>query len=128
MPQVDHLKRVRLDLARDHDFPDGSRERGYDFIAPIDDDGHLIASEWKRLRARCRVRRFWKGQPDEIGHLVHKPGGSWAFHYDVHGPQDDDEAGYRLQTHRFVPGEYISIREHDGLLRTFVVVSVMETD
>ena len=25
------LKRIRIELARDHDFPEGSRERGYDF-------------------------------------------------------------------------------------------------
>lgn len=27
------LRRVRLELARDHEFPNDSRERGYDFIA-----------------------------------------------------------------------------------------------
>lgn len=35
------LRRVRLELARDHDFPIGSRERGYDFIAPLDSQGHI---------------------------------------------------------------------------------------
>ncbi len=29
------LRQVRLELARDHEFPNGSRERGYDFIAPL---------------------------------------------------------------------------------------------
>jgi len=33
------LRRVRLELARDHEFPNGSRERGYDFIAPLDGPG-----------------------------------------------------------------------------------------
>ncbi len=128
MAETNHLKRVRLELARDRDFPDGSHERGYDFIAPIDDKGHIIAAEWRRLKDRCRVRRFWANEGDEVGHIVRKRGGSWAFHYDVHGAEDNDETGYRFDSHAFVPGEYVSIREHDGVLRTFHVRSVVETD
>ena len=52
------LRRVRLELARDHQFPDGSSERGYDFIAPLDAKGHFAFDAWKALRERCRVRRF----------------------------------------------------------------------
>ncbi len=120
------LMRVRLELARDHDFPSGSPERGYDFAAPLDGDGHIDAAEWKENRKACRVVRFWAGTPDEVGHLVRKPGGSWAFHYDIHGDPDDDEAGYRFGTHAFKPGEYVSIKEHDDQLRTFHVVSVRD--
>jgi hypothetical protein len=127
-PPVTTLKRVRLELARDHDHPNGSRRHGYDFIAPIDDDGHIIAEDWKRARDRCRVKRFWPGESDEVGHIVRKPGGSWAFHYDIHGPSDNDESGYRFGEHAFKPGEYVSIKEHDGVMRTFKVMSVVETD
>ena len=70
------LKRIRLELARDHGFPDGSRERG-----SIDDNDHLIAEEWRKEREKCRVRRFWAGE-EEMGHLVHKRGGTWPFDYD----------------------------------------------
>ncbi|MBL8565726.1 MAG: hypothetical protein JNM89_08425 [Hyphomicrobiaceae bacterium] len=122
------LKRVRLELARDHDHPEGSRSHGYDFIAPIDDNGHIVADEWKRLRDRCRVKRFWASEQDMVGHIVRKPGGSWAFHYDIHGEPDADESGYRFDQHAFKRGEYVSIREHDGVLRTFRVISVVETD
>jgi hypothetical protein len=118
------LRRVRLELARDHDFPEGSIERGYDFIAPLDDNGHLVASAWKVLRERCRVRRFWPGEREEVGHLVHKPGGAWAFHYDIHGDPSHDETGFHLDTHVFKPGEYVSVKEQDGVLRTFRVISV----
>ena len=31
--------KIRLELARDHDFPDGSSERGYEFTAPLGQDG-----------------------------------------------------------------------------------------
>lgn len=122
------LRRVRLELARDPDFPRGSRERGYDFIAPLDEDGHIDHEAWKQLKDRCRVRRFWATQPDEIGHIVHKPGGGWAFHYDIHGDPSHDDTGYRFDQHAFLPGEYVSIREQDGVMRAFFVASVREVD
>lgn len=118
------LSKIRLELARDHDFPNGSRDRGYEFTAPLDDDGKIAEEGWRKNRKQCRVRRFWSNQDDEIGHLVRKPGGSWAFHYDVFGDEDDDETGYRFGDHRFAPGEYVSIMEHDDVLRTFRVVTV----
>lgn len=120
------LRHIRLELARDHDFPNGSRERGYELVAPLDADGHLVAEAWRADRDRCRVRRFWAHEPSEVGHLVHKPGGTWAFHYDIHGDPQHDETGFHLESHRFAPGEYISIKEQDGVLRTFRVIAVAE--
>ncbi|MCG8558986.1 MAG: hypothetical protein MI824_04225 [Hyphomicrobiales bacterium] len=120
------MKRIRLELARDHDFPQGSRDRGYEFTAPLDADDHIDPERWKQARDKCRVRRFWDGEKDEVGHLVRKPGGSWAFHYDILGDEDDDETGYRFGSHAFRPGEYVSINEHDDQLRTFRVVTVLE--
>lgn len=125
---VSTMKRVRLELARDHDHPNGSRNHGYDFIAPLDDKGHIIVDDWKKVRERCRVKRFAPGDQDEVGHIVRKPGGSWAFHYDIHGDPSHDEAGYRFTDHAFRPGEYVSIKEHDGVLRTFKVMSVVDLD
>jgi hypothetical protein len=102
------MKRIRLELARDHEFPEGRRERGYEAAAPLDNDGHLVADEWRTSRERCRVKRFWHGEKDEFGHLVHLRGGSWAFDYDAK-PTDDDEPGFKFDRHRFIPGEYVSI-------------------
>lgn len=122
------LRHVRLELARDHEFPNGSRERGYELVAPIDKHGHIVAEAWRLTRDRCRVRRFWPHEPSEVGHVVHKPGGAWAFHYDIHGDPNHDETGFRLDTHKFVPGEYISIKEQDGVVRTFCVTAVGELE
>ncbi len=119
------LKLIRLTLARDHDYPDGSAERGYEFVAPLGEDGHINVEEWRKHRDRCRVRRFWVGEDDEHGHLIHTRGRTWAFHYDIDGDPDDDESGYRFESHIFAPGEYVSIREHDGELRTFRIASVV---
>jgi hypothetical protein len=119
------LRKVRLELARDREHPEGSNRHGYEFVGPLDDSGHLDPVLWRKYRDRCRVRRFWQNEPDEIGHLVRRPGGHWAFHYDIHGDAEDDEAGFRLGNHRFAPGEYVSIREHDDdVMRTFRVVRV----
>lgn len=121
------MRRIRLELARDHDHPNGSSKHGYDFAAPLDDRGHLLPEEWKLNRDRCRVRRFSAGLPDEIGHLVHRRGGSWAFDYKAN-TTEDDEAGFKFDKHRFVPGEYVSVTEHDHVRRTFRIVSVLDLD
>ena len=121
------LKRVRMELARDHDFPEGSRYHGYEFAAPLDDSGHLSAEEWRKTRERCRVKRFWGKDASEIGHLVHRRGGTWAFDYNP-ARKDDDEPGFKLDKHVFAPGEYVSFTEHDGMQRTFRIVSVQDLD
>jgi len=118
------FKKIRLELARSHDFPEGSNERGYEFVAPLDEAGHIDADAWRAGRTRCRVRRFWPDEEMELGHLVRKRGGAWAFHYDIHGDEEDDETGFRFDSHAFRPGEYVSVREHDDSLQTFLVARV----
>ncbi len=119
------LKIIRLELARAPEFPSGSHLHGYEFTAPLDENGNIDVDEWKIHRQHCRVLRFWGNQAHEIGHLVRKPGGSWAFHYDIHGDPDDDDAGYRFGAHAFTPGEYVSIKDHDNdEMYTFKVVTV----
>lgn len=132
-PHAIPLKRVRLELARDPDFPDGSHVHGYDLIIPLDAKGHLSPVGWKADRDHCRVRRFWGHEAELIGHVVHKAGGTggtWAFHYDIRPPREPqhDETGFHFETHLFQPGEYVSIREHDGSLRTFRVQAVVEVE
>ena len=77
------LKSIRLQLARSKQHPSGSPNHGYQFVAPLDADGHIDPDTWKSHRDQCRVRRFWQGEDDQIGHLVHKPGGAeharWMF-------------------------------------------------
>jgi hypothetical protein len=71
------------------------------------------------------VVRFRPGEDDDIGHLIRKPGGSWAFHYDIHSDQEDDEAGYRFGDHQFRVGDYVSVREDDELM-PYVVRRVVQ--
>jgi len=123
MTDTEGLKTIRLNLARTKEFPQGSDRHGYRFTAPLDTDGRLDAEGWRKHRQHCRVVRFWAGEEDDVGHLIHRPGGSWGFTYDIDG-DEGDESGFKLSSHRFVPGEYVSIRDDDGDLHTFVVVTV----
>jgi hypothetical protein len=120
------FRRIRLELARTKEFPEGSARHGYEFIAPLDEASHIDGALWKEFREHCRVRRFWDDEV-ENGHLVHKPGGKeharWIFDYDGTS-EDDDEAGYRFGAHAFVKGEYVSVKDEDGDMHTFTVVSV----
>jgi hypothetical protein len=126
--QLPHeFKRIRLHLARSKEFPDGSTRHGYEFVAPLDTKGHIDQQLWQKHREHCRVRRFWEGDEDKSGFVVHKPGGAeharWVFDYDE-TRSDDDESGYRFGAHSFLPGEYVSISDDDGEVHTFRVVSV----
>ena len=121
------LHRVRLELARSREFPEGSARHGYEITAPLDPNGMLDAHEWRGKRAQCRVRRFWAGEPDLNGRLIHRAGGAggatWLIDYNEN-TTEDDEAGYRLGFHRFQVGEYVSIRDEEGDLHTFKVTDV----
>ena len=121
------FKRIRLHLARSKEFPDGSDHHGYEFVAPLDAKGHIDQHLWQKHREHCRVRRFWEGDDEKAGLVIHKPGGAeharWVFDYDQ-TRSDDDESGYRFGAHAFLPGEYVSISDDDGEVHTFRVVSV----
>ena len=115
----DSFRRIHLELAREHDHPEGSAAIRYEFAAPLTDDGRIDPTTWKQYRDHCRVVRSRPDEERRVGHLVRRPGGSWAFRYD----QLADEAGHHFDDERFTPGEYVSLRENDES-HTFKVVSV----
>jgi hypothetical protein len=116
------LDRVRIELARSPDFPDGSSRHGYEFILPLHEDGSLDEEAWRKAPELCTVHRFWDGEGDETGQLIRKRGGGWAFSYEP--GDEDDEAIHRFGDHRFREGEYISVRESDGETHTFRVALI----
>ncbi len=119
------LSKIHMELARSPEFPNGSALHGFEFVAPINSDGFIDVESWREQKENCRVVRFWGTQEHELGHLVRKPGGSWAFHYDIHGDEDDDDTGYRFGAHPLRAGEYLSIKDHDDdEMHTFKVMSV----
>jgi hypothetical protein len=116
------FRRVRLALAREPGHPEGSSGIGYEFVAPLDRDGRIEAAAWREHRALCRAVRFRPDEDEEVGHLVRRQGGSWAFRYDMLG-DDDEEAGHHFGDHMFKTGEYVSVAE-DGDMHTYKVISV----
>jgi len=116
---------IRLALARESGHPEGSRDHGYDLVVPLDASGRLDPSWLKTHRDRYRFVHFTPGAERKAGHLVHRPGESWAFHYDIYdiSGDEDDAGGYRFQSERFVVGEYVSIREGEQF-HTYQVVAV----
>ena len=113
---------LHLELAREPGHPDGDSHHGYDLVVPLTLDGHLDAAAWRADPHLCHVRRFRPNQDDAIGQLARRPGGQWYIDYGRGSA--DDEPGLRFNDERFVPGEYVSIREDDGELHVFKVALV----
>ena len=116
------LKKIRLELARTAEVPYGNPACGYEFKAPLDAAGRLDAAAWSKVRTECTVRRFWQHESDEHGRLEHHRGNRWVFSY--RPGEDDDEPVFRFDKHAFKVGEYVSVTEHDGVVRPFRVAAV----
>jgi len=116
------LSMIRLELARCPEFPEGSVKHGYLLTLPLDDNGAIDVSHGRHVAENCRFERFWNGGPTEVGHIErHGHGWSLAFEGDAEGER---EPIFRAEGHRFLPGEYLSIKERDGEQRTFRIAAV----
>ncbi len=116
------LKVISLELARDSTHPSGDPNHGYIVRAPLDTNSQLDRDQWHKFKPLCSVHRIANGLRVEVGLLILNKQGQWVISY---APgEDDDEGIFRLGDHRFIPGEYISITEHDKIQRTFKVRSV----
>ncbi len=116
------FRQIRLELAREPGHPSGSSAYGYTIIAPLDRDRKIDAALWREYRDACRVVKFRPTEDDAVGHLLHRPGGAWAFQYDISG-DEDVETGYHFENEKFELGEYVSIREGEAM-HTYAVTSV----
>ena len=114
------IRKVRLELARCHEFPTGSPDRGYELSLPLTADGRLDRGAWLKHRDALHFHRF-RGGVEEPGRLKHGRRG-WSLAFDPGA--DEDELIFKGDEHRFAEGEYVSIRERDDVTRTFRVASV----
>lgn len=114
---------IRLERARDHDHPEGDSKTAYIMIAPLDAQSRIDVNAWREYKEACRVVRKRSDGDDNLGHLVHGEGGSWRFHYDV-ARTTPDQTGYHFGDEKFESGEYLSIREADGV-NLYRVMSVL---
>lgn len=120
------ISHIELDLAREPGHPLGDRNHVYHLYLPLTAEHTIDAKAWHDNQALCHVRRQRPNEQEARGRILHGPGGRWIFDYDDSSGRDD-EVGFKLGTERFVPGEYISIREDDGKTHVFQVVSVRST-
>jgi hypothetical protein len=115
-------KRVRIELARSPDYPDGSNRHGFEFILPLDEEGRLDRETYEHAPELCTVHRFWEGGDDSVGMIIHSGRGRWVFSYNP--GDDDDEPILRFAERLFREGEYLAVREPDGAEHTFRIVLV----
>jgi len=116
------FRQIRMELAREPGHPEGDTGVAYVMIAPLDPDSRIEPNLWRQHRKACRIARFRPDSEDRLGHLVHLPGGGWAFHYDI-GADMPDELGFRFANESFVAGDYVSVDE-GGKMHTFRVTLV----
>lgn len=117
------FRRIRLELAREAGHPDGDRGIGYTMIAPLKADGRLDVATARIYRDDCKVIRFRPGEDSQEGYLRCRPGGFWAFHYELADGEEDDDRGYKFADHRFIPGDYLTVIEDEGA-HTYRVATV----
>lgn len=114
--------RVRLELARNKEFPEGSHRHGYEFILPLDADRKIDRATFRKTPELCTVHRFWEGTGDLVGTIHHASHDRWMFSF--HLGEMEDESIPHFAEHRFREGEYVGVREVDGREHTFSIVLV----
>jgi hypothetical protein len=112
------LRKVTLHAARSKEFPEGSIRHGYDFVAPLTNDGRIDIEAWKLHRSECFAHRFWADEPAMHGLLIHRAGGrggsSWAFEWKTpRAARDDEDEGFPLRR-PCVQGRRIRLRPRGG--------------
>ncbi len=113
--------RIRLEVARSRDFPNGSARHGYEMVLPLLPDGRIDEKTLKTAPEAATVHRFWEGEGDAVGQVRHQRG-RWLITYEPGGPED--EPLHRFPEHKFRLDEYVSVREATQAEHAFKVVSV----
>jgi hypothetical protein len=121
------LSRIVIRLAPNPgtEFADGDDHRGYTITAPLDEDGRVDVAAFEQLADACTVRRFTPDDDPQEG-VLRRKGETWFFDYEE--GEDDDEPIHRLSDHRFVRGEYLSVRDEDGRLLAYKVTDVQPVE
>lgn len=92
-------------------------------VSPLDSHGRIDQIARRAAPRLATVRRFWDGERDATGHMVHGGLRQWGFSYGV--GREDDELVPHLSEHVFRAGEYLAVREATSTLRVMQVVSVI---
>lgn len=113
--------RIRAELARSHQYPEGSHRHAYEFTLPLDDAGRFDQKSHKKGMQLCTVHRYWEGEGDAVGELLHIAPAKWVFSYD----EDEGEDTLPHFTSRiFREGEYLSVVSESGTEHALRIVKV----
>jgi hypothetical protein len=113
--------RIRLELARSHEFPEGSTRHGYIVVLPLDKNGRIDVASYHETPSFCTLHRFWEGEGDAVGQVTLRGPRRWAFAY--HADREDDEPVPHLAEHVFRAGEYLAVRDAHGKEHVLHIVS-----
>ena len=99
----------------------GSASRAFMLCVPLDAGGMIDEAVLARRPTLATVRRFWPNEADQWGHVVRTKVG-WAFSY-APGEVDDEDL-IHLENDPLRVGGHVSVREPDGRIYPFRIVSV----
>lgn len=116
------LYHVHMQLARTPEFPEGSKDHGYDLVLPLTSEQRFDIRAWKTEKGAGKVRRFWGSEEPRQGQLRHA-GHQWFVDYDVK-QEGDEEPFFKLENHKIARGEYLSLSEAGGETHTFLITGV----
>jgi hypothetical protein len=122
------MPRVDLVLATGPGFPQGSPERRYVLEVMLTPGGMLDEAAWQADPAPWSARRHWPGD-DRQGDVQLDPDSGWSLRLDpAEGP---DPEAHNAPLHAMLrnvgqlrPGEYVTIRETNGVEYAYRVVNV----
>lgn len=114
--------RMRFELARSNEFPEGSNRHGYEIILPLDGEGKIDRAAYRKAPELCTVRRFWRDEDDRVGAVRHVGHDRWLFAF--HDGTFEDETVPHLAAHVFREGEYVTVREAEGAEHAFRIIIV----
>ena len=115
--------RLRLELARGPDHPEGSHRIAYELTLPIDEEGRFAKDSFHRTPEFCTVHRYREDSDDRVATLRHRRSDHWVFAYGAPDPLDEDLP--RFGQHRFRIGDYVSVLDGAGHDHAYRVVSTM---
>lgn len=113
---------IRLELARDREFPRGSPHRCYLLFLPLQATGCIDEALVLASPKRATVRRFWPSQADLRGNVIKTPNG-WAFCYESR--EEGVEQLFDFDTHPIRVGECFAVTEPDRERLPFRVTNVV---
>lgn len=113
---------VRLEQGRTADAPEGDPGHAYILHVVLDADGFLDEEAIGADPRRATVVRYKPGEADYHGWLTRMSDRSWGISYEP--GEEDDEPIFRLDLHKIVEGDYVTIRDHTtGEAQPFRIVS-----